>query len=73
MTQNLEPITYEVKLACVRAMIVGKNQWLETFSSGPKKRPDHEIEGKRREVAILNTIADDYRKAVEVSKAKEAS
>lgn len=65
-----EPITYATKLACVRALIQGKVQWLDTFSSGPKKRPDHEISDRRREVTILHTIADDYRKAVEVSGAK---
>jgi len=42
-------------------MIYGKTVWLADFSEGKKKRPDHEIEHKRRELAVLRQAAHEYR------------
>lgn len=64
------PITYATKMDTVVGMIRSKMTWLETFSTGRSKRPDHEIEHKREEVAVLNEIAADYRKAVTVEAAR---
>lgn len=64
------PITYTTKLDMVVGMIRSKMTWIETFSAGRSKRPDHEIEHKREEVAVLNEIAADYRKAVDVEVAR---
>lgn len=46
-------------------MIYGKSCWLADFSHGPKKRPDHEIEHKRRELAVLKQAAFEYRASAE--------
>lgn len=66
------PINYETKLSIVRAVIAGRQDWLERFSSGKAKRPDHEIEQKRSELTVLRTIAEDYARAVEIQKARAA-
>lgn len=41
-------------------MAVAKIDWLQRFSDGRDKRPDHEIETKRRELAVLQQAKDDY-------------
>jgi hypothetical protein len=64
-------ITYEVKLNTVRQIIAGKQDWLGRFSHGKDKRPDHEIDQKRRELTVLGTIAEDYERAAEVTKAHQ--
>ncbi|TPK42283.1 MULTISPECIES: hypothetical protein [unclassified Mesorhizobium] len=67
-----QPITYDVKLSTVRALIAGKQDWLARFSHGKNKRPDHEIDQKRTELTVLGTIAEDYERAVEVTRAGAA-
>lgn len=42
-----------------------KATWLETFSSGRNKRPDHEIEHKREEMECLREGASWFRRAAE--------
>ena len=43
---------------------VWENQtWLGDFSTGQKKRPDHEIEGKRKRGAVMRQALEDYRRA----------
>jgi hypothetical protein len=42
-----------------------KRTWLDTFSSGSNRRPDHEIEVKRRELEALQQAEADYRRAAE--------
>lgn len=37
----------------LEAQIVAKKGWLETFGWGAKKRPDHEIAVKERELKAL--------------------
>jgi hypothetical protein len=44
-------------------LIYSKTDWLSRFSQGQDKRPDHEIEVKRRELAVLRQAAADYRAA----------
>jgi hypothetical protein len=44
-------------------LVYSKTTWLGDFAQGAKKRPDHEIEVKRRELAVLRQAAEDYRRA----------
>lgn len=46
-------------------LVYSKTVWLADFSQGPKKRPDHEIEIKQRELAVLRQAAADYRAAAD--------
>lgn len=44
-------------------LVIGKATWLQDFSSGRPKRPDHEIETRWRELAVLKQATSDYRRA----------
>jgi hypothetical protein len=46
-------------------MAWSKRAWLETFSSGSNRRPDHDIETRSRELAVLQQAEADYRRAAE--------
>lgn len=46
-------------------MAVSKIDWLQKFSDGRDKRPDHEIELKRRELSVLQQAKEDYQRAAE--------
>lgn len=46
-------------------MSVAKINWLRRFSDGRDKRPDHEIELKRRELAVLTQAKEDYQRAAQ--------
>jgi len=46
-------------------LIYSKTTWLADFSHGSRKRPDHEIEQKRRELAVLQQAYEDYSAAAE--------
>jgi hypothetical protein len=46
-------------------MVWSKHTWLETFSSGSKRRPDHEVVAKARELTVLQQAEADYRRAAE--------
>jgi len=37
----------------LKAQVTSKVWWLEQFSSGPRKRPDTEINARRHELAVL--------------------
>ena len=52
------------KLVTVRSLIVSKRSWLASFSAGRNRRPEHEVEAKRRELVDLEAIAEDYRKRI---------
>ena len=55
-------------------MIYGKELWLTAFSQGARKRPDHEIEHKRRELDVLKQAAFEYRASAEkLRQMREAS
>jgi hypothetical protein len=49
----------------IQLMVVSKLNWLSRFSDGRSKRPDHEIDQKRRELAVLRQAKEDYQKAAE--------
>lgn len=49
-----------------------KRVWLETFSEGRNKRPDHEIENKREEMECLQEGARWFRRAAARDKGEEA-
>jgi hypothetical protein len=46
-------------------MVWSKRTWLDTFSSGSNRRPDHEIETRSRELAVLQQAEADYEAAAE--------
>lgn len=46
-------------------LVYAKIDWLHRFSGGKLKRADHEIETKRRELAVLQQAQADYHKAAE--------
>lgn len=46
-------------------MIYAKTVWLADFGQGQKKRPDHEIDLKRRELTVLKQAAFEYRASAE--------
>ena len=46
-------------------LVIGKAAWLQDFSGGKRKRPDHEIEARWRELAVLKQAVSDYAAAVE--------
>jgi hypothetical protein len=54
----------EAKLVTVRSLIASRRTWLNSFSSGRNRRPEHEIVAKRRELVVLEAIAEDYRKRI---------
>lgn len=49
----------------VSKMVWSKRTWLDDFSSGVKRRPEHEIQTKARELEVLQQAADDYQRAAE--------
>lgn len=52
------------------SMLSAKAKWLADFSTGPRKRPDHEIDHKQLEMRVLEQARDDYRRAADRVKAK---
>lgn len=46
-------------------LIYSKTTWLADFSHGARKRPDHEVEQKRRELTVLQQAFEDYSAAAE--------
>ena len=54
----------EAKLLTVRSLMVSKRTWLDSFSAGRNRRPEYEIVAKRRELIVLEAIAEDYRKRI---------
>ncbi len=56
--------TFQEKLAGIEKIRNERLWWLGDFSSGKNKRPDHELENRRRDVSILEAIAQDYRNAI---------
>jgi hypothetical protein len=41
-------------------LVIGKATWLQEFSEGRRKRPDHEIEARWQELAVLKQAVADY-------------
>lgn len=50
-------------------LIYGKSEWLRRFSGGKDKRPDHDLETRRRERRVLEQARDDYTAAAKRSAA----
>lgn len=46
-------------------MVYSKATWLGDFAQGRNKRPDHEIDQKRRELDVLKQAAFEYRASAE--------
>lgn len=46
-------------------LVWSKQTWLDTFSTGAKRRPEHDIETRERELAVLQQAEADYRSAAE--------
>jgi hypothetical protein len=65
MAPSADRLSYAEMVAGLRKMIASKADWLETFSSGSKKRPDHEIEIQRKHLAVLQQAAEDYQRAAD--------
>lgn len=65
MTDSAERLSHADMAEDLRRMVTSKADWLETFSSGSKKRPDHELEIQRKHLAVLQQAADDYQRAAD--------
>jgi hypothetical protein len=46
-------------------LVIGKATWLQEFSEGRRKRPDHEIETRWRELEVLKQAVSDYTAAAQ--------
>ncbi len=46
-------------------LVYSKTTWLGDCAQGPRPGPQHEIDIKRRELAVLKQAAADYRAAAE--------
>ncbi|SFJ54648.1 hypothetical protein SAMN04515648_4531 [Phyllobacterium sp. CL33Tsu] len=46
-------------------LVIGKATWLQDFSEGRRKRPEHEIETRWRELAVLKQAVSDYSAAAD--------
>lgn len=60
--------TPEEVLEVFEAEYLEKSRWLETFSSGKNKWPDHEIERKARRRWVFGYVAQKQRNAIEARK-----
>lgn len=49
-------------------LIVSKYEWLNRFSDGRNKRPEHEIDRVKREAAVLSQARADYYRKYEREK-----
>lgn len=48
----------------------GKRTWLENFSAGRHKRPDHDIEEQGKDLASLEYVAEMLRRSAERHRAQ---
>jgi len=65
MTDASDRLSYAEMVEGLGKMITSKTDWLETFSSGSKKRPDHELEIQRKHLTVLQQAAEDYQRAAD--------
>jgi len=49
----------------LQKLAYSKATWLSDFSHGRNKRPDHEIDTRRRELEVLTQAVEDYRRSSE--------
>lgn len=57
--------TFQEMTEALEGMAYSKASWLSDFGAGKKKRSDHEIQNKQRELAVLRQAIGDYRRAAE--------
>ncbi len=62
-TEDLARLSFEDMADDLRKMATSKTWWLEACSSGPKKRPDHELDIQRKHLKVLQQAAADYQRA----------
>ena len=65
MSDSAERLSHADMAEDLRKMVTSKANWLETFSSGSKKRPDHELKIQRKHLTVLQQAADDYQRAAD--------
>lgn len=65
------PVNNNDKLSLMRGLMSSRATWLETFSSGRSKRPDHELFQRKIELVIMKSIAADYEKLVNSGRGEE--
>ena len=68
MSERISHATMAEELA---RLVGAKAKWLADFSSGPKRRPDWNIQITKRELRVLEQAQSDYRKAAERDSKKE--
>lgn len=56
-------LTHAEMVEGLERLIFSKSDWIATFSTGTKKRPDHEIETQKQHLRVLEQAAADYRRA----------
>ncbi|MDR7034512.1 hypothetical protein [Mesorhizobium sp. BE184] len=61
--------THEAMAEEIGKLVWSKRAWLEQFGSGKAGRPQHEIETKQIELAVLEQAHGDYRNAAGRKKA----
>ena len=58
-------LTHAEKHDFIQGLIWSKREWLGSHGGKNSKWPEHEIQRKQEELKKLESIADDYRRAVE--------
>ena len=53
---DTQPITLEYAIAEMRLIALGYEDWLDRFSTGPKKRPDTEIARYESKLAVVRWV-----------------
>ncbi|MHA6687032.1 hypothetical protein [Mesorhizobium sp. A556] len=49
----------------IAKLVWSKQTWLDTFSTGAKRRPEHDLETRQRELGVLQQAEAGYRNAAE--------
>lgn len=65
---SAERFSSDVMALELEKLIVSKYEWLNRFSEGRNKRPEHEIDRVKREAAVLSQARADYHKKHEREK-----
>ena len=63
MTEDAARLSFADMAEDLHKMATSKAGWLETCSSGPKKRPDHELDIQRKHLRVLQQAVEDYQRA----------
>ena len=73
MNADADRLSFSEMAEDLHKMVTSKSVWLETFASGPKKRPDQEIEIQRKHLTVLQQAAEDYQRAADRPANRSAS